>query len=212
MYKAFVLDCDGVIFDTNFLKIKAFRKCLENFPKSFVEECIGYVRENFGKTREHFFHYFLSNYMGNYDVDIYKSMLKNYGNCCRSLYRKALFTEGFQDFMKDSYNKGIKLFVASGNAEGELKEAFFLHEIDSYFEGIYGAPHLKEEVIEKVLNRYDRASIAMFGDALMDYRAAELHDVDFIYISKYSANREYMESLQEEKKFIIFHTFRDFSL
>ena len=47
-HKAIIFDCDGVIFDSNKLKITAFREVLSAYPKHLVNDFIKYHKEHGG--------------------------------------------------------------------------------------------------------------------------------------------------------------------
>ena len=50
-YKSLIFDCDGVILNSNKIKIEAFRKVLQKFNPLAVEELINYLKNNFGTSR-----------------------------------------------------------------------------------------------------------------------------------------------------------------
>ena len=47
-YDLIILDCDGVIFNSNLLKIEAFKVSLEDFDNKAVLSFIEYLKKNFG--------------------------------------------------------------------------------------------------------------------------------------------------------------------
>ena len=60
-YDVYIFDCDGVIFNSNQLKIKAMKNSLEaNFSDShLIKQCLNYFQLNFGKSRFHHIEHFL---------------------------------------------------------------------------------------------------------------------------------------------------------
>ena len=61
-YEVYIFDCDGVIFDSNQLKIDAMRKALnKQFDNArLVTMCLDYFSHNFGKSRFHHIDHFLN--------------------------------------------------------------------------------------------------------------------------------------------------------
>ena len=52
-YDVIIFDCDGVIFDSNKLKIDAMRESLDSLSirQDVVEQCCSFFAKNFGKSR-----------------------------------------------------------------------------------------------------------------------------------------------------------------
>ena len=207
-YSTIIFDCDGVIFDTNSLKISAFKKALNAFPDDMVNPFIEYVKANFGKTRMHFFQHFLDNFAPQSPPSTYEKLLESYGASCRSLYRKASLTQGFLDYAILHHSKS-ELFVVSGNNGDELQEAFAYRKIDHFFSHIYGAPQSKKAGLTTILSSRERNSAVMIGDALMDYEAAKHHHIDFIFIAEYSMYKAQMLQLQKQVGFTTIQTLEE---
>lgn len=60
-YEVYIFDCDGVILDSNHLKIEAMKNALEAHfsAQDLTEACVDYFRHNFGKSRFHHVAHFL---------------------------------------------------------------------------------------------------------------------------------------------------------
>ena len=127
-----ILDCDGVIFDSNRLKINIFRTALSGFDETLVDKFTDYVNNNFGKSRYHFIQYFIDTLLGKKDdEELYNTILSNYSERCVQMYQKAKLTVGILDFLKTYRHKS--LYVASGNDELELKSALKDRKLDYFF-------------------------------------------------------------------------------
>jgi phosphoglycolate phosphatase-like HAD superfamily hydrolase len=179
----FIFDCDGVILDSNQLKIDAMKNTLSSiFPEDEkVEACLSYFKQNFGKSRFHHIDVFVNNIF-KLSADrlqpITESILKSYSNQCKALYLKAEITPGFITFItKLSGNK----YIASGSEQEELREVFRLRGLDTYFKDIYGSPTVKVDVVANILSQeYSSQNAMMFGDALSDLNAAVDNNIDFV--------------------------------
>ncbi|MBJ7221602.1 MULTISPECIES: HAD family hydrolase [unclassified Brenneria] len=181
-HDVYIFDCDGVILDSNQLKLDAMKKALGSYPVHRVNECIDYFSQNFGRSRYLHIEHFLKNillcskeqYQQQYDNILYR-----YADFCKKLYKEAKLNTGFIEFItaikEDKY-------VASGSDEQELRDVFSARSLDSYFSGIFGSPESKANNIKKILERGYRNGI-MFGDALGDLTAAKENKIDFMFVS-----------------------------
>ncbi|SGY94554.1 Haloacid dehalogenase-like hydrolase [Moritella viscosa] len=181
-YDIYIFDCDGVILDSNQLKIDAMRKTLIAIfnDEDQIDSCVEYFKCNFGKSRFHHVDIFLSKYINIDDTlkDRYKNdILKSYSGMCKKLYLEADLTPGFIDFI-GSLN-GYK-FVASGSEQEELRYVFKQRGLDIYFNEIYGSPTPKSKLVSQILDEKKSNNVLFFGDALSDLSAALDNNIDFI--------------------------------
>ena len=187
-YDFYIFDCDGVILDSNQLKIDAMKNALcQRVNNSVeVENCIEYFRSNFGKSRFHHIEVFLAKYVThreNETLSYRNEILKSYSTQCKKLYLKAELTPGFLDFI--SSLKGNK-YVASGSEQQELRDVFSQRSLDKFFVKIYGSPVSKSENVKKIVNEEFSNDAVMFGDAVSDLNASIDNEIDFIAYTAYS--------------------------
>lgn len=191
-YDAIFLDCDGVIFDSNDLKIKAFEKIANHLDSSIVSNFLNYTRKHFGsKTREEFFQYLLtlSNASNNKDHDEELSVMReNYGSICLELYMRANFTPNLNEFLDK--HKSSDLYVVSASDQNELRSVFKARNIDDHFVEIYGNKNKKVEILKSLLSKYQRKETVMIGDSYGDMEAAELNNIPFIFMKTFSIASE----------------------
>jgi HAD superfamily hydrolase (TIGR01549 family) len=188
-YNTIILDCDGVIFDTNLLKIKAFEDTLLylNFSEDKVDKFINYFQNNFGISRYKLINYFIIEILSQkFDNILYEKILELYSKKSFNLYLKADLTKYLIKFLEQYKNKN--LFIASGGNEEELNEIFKLRKIDKYFKAIYGSPKSKSEIVKNIVKEYKNS--LMIGDAKSDMLAANKNKIDFIFMSEYSTSQE----------------------
>jgi len=76
----------------------------------------------------------------------------------------------------------IKSFVVSGTPEDELIRITDQRGISGYFDGIYGSPRKKEDIVEGLLTDHGlTADQCLFiGDSMTDYNAATAHRMPFL--------------------------------
>lgn len=187
-YEVYIFDCDGVILDSNQLKIEAMKSALEAHfsDQKIIEECVDYFRHNFGKSRFHHVSHFLSNILDIEEkekIDFERSILSDFSKQCRALYLLAELTPGFLAFIEQCNGKR---YVASGSEQSELRDVFIQRGLDVHFDGIFGSPKPKVEIIKQILAEEQNVNAVMFGDAESDMLSARQNNIDFVFYSPYS--------------------------
>ncbi len=187
-YDIYIFDCDGVILDSNQLKIKAMKNTLEQhfYSSELIGNCVDYFRKNFGKSRFHHIEHFLENILSVEDCDKYKlkdSMLSHFSEQCLELYSSAEITPGFILFIEQCDSKK---YVASGSAQEELRTVLKKRGLAQYFDDIFGSPTPKSEIIKYILEKEQNNKAIMIGDAESDMLAARDNNIDFAFYSPYS--------------------------
>jgi phosphoglycolate phosphatase-like HAD superfamily hydrolase len=202
-YDVYIFDCDGVVLDSNQLKIDAMREALSTIlsDEYRIHKCVDYFKNNFGKSRFHHIEVFANDIL---DLDdkvkdrTSQLILDAYSLKCKGLYLSAEITPGFIDFIGSL--DGHK-YVASGSEQGELQEVFQERGLDVYFKSIFGSPVRKPQLISKILMSEATTKAIMFGDAISDLEAAKLNNVDFIAYLPYSNVKDSMLELSIDNKF-----------
>ncbi len=193
-YEVYIFDCDGVILDSNQLKIEAMKNALEAHfsTQDLIAECVDYFRHNFGKSRFHHVAYFLDTI---FDIEkeqrgeLEKLILADFSQQCRTLYLSAELTPGVIEFLEQC--KG-KRYVASGSVQSELRGVFTQRGLDVYFDGVFGSPTPKVELIQRILEQEQNTNAVMFGDAESDMLSAQQNHIDFVFYAPYSNVKEKM--------------------
>ncbi|MFA0087026.1 HAD family hydrolase [Vibrio sp. 10N.261.51.F12] len=205
-YDIYIFDCDGVILDSNQLKIKAMRNALEAHYSNheLINDCVNYFRNNFGKSRFHHVGHFLDSILDVEEAqrdELEQLILASFSTQCRVLYLKADITPGFMAFMDQC--KG-KRYVASGSEQNELRDVFVQRGLDVHFNGVFGSPTPKAELIRYILEQENNTNAIMFGDAESDMLSAKRNQIEFVFYAPYSNVKEKMiEQCQLQQHLII---------
>lgn len=193
-YKVIIFDCDGVIYDTNRLKLEAFTSSLADFSEDYVQEFVKYLSANFGRSRYVHIRYFIEQILKiPFDPKLYDHLILNYGSRCKSLYNQAQLCAGVIDLLDDL--KNFTKYIASGSDQNELRNAFKANFLDYHFKAIYGSPRGKNDLVQDICSLYNRNEVLMIGDSHADYWAAKCAEIEFLYVSRYSADKVNMKAL-----------------
>jgi phosphoglycolate phosphatase-like HAD superfamily hydrolase len=207
-YDSFIFDCDGVIFDSNQLKIEAMKSTLLSLfvENDKIDACLSYFASNFGRSRFHHVDVFVEEILkpGAANIQSMKeSILKLYSDQCKSLYLQAEITPGFIQFIETL--PGNK-YVASGSEQEELRDVFKKRGLDVYFDGIYGSPTAKTNIVKAIMGKASGADFLMIGDALSDLNAAVNNNIHFVAYLPFSNVKEQLKRESIKHNFMqIYH-------
>ncbi|MCR9641809.1 HAD family hydrolase [Vibrio alginolyticus] len=160
--------------------------------QDLIAECVDYFRHNFGKSRFHHVVHFLDSIL---DIEeeqrseLEQLILADFSKQCRTLYLTAELTPSFMAFLEQC--KG-KRYVASGSEQSELRDVFVQRGLDVYFDGVFGSPTPKSELIRLILEQEQNTNAVMFGDAESDMLSAQQNNIDFVFYAPYSNVKEKM--------------------
>lgn len=204
-YDLYVFDCDGVILDSNALKVQAMKEALETraFKSEQVAECVNYFANNFGKSRFHHVAHFVNEILDLADeqkATIEASILKDFSVQCKALYLTAKLTPGFLSLITDL--PGIK-FVASGSEQSELRAVFKSRGLEQYFVNVFGSPTAKSQLLHDILQEQTYTKALMIGDAVSDFDASRANNIDFICYIPFSNVAPRMKLLAAEYDFTV---------
>jgi phosphoglycolate phosphatase-like HAD superfamily hydrolase len=188
-YKTIVFDCDGVVLNSNHLKIQAYFDVAIEFganqtqAKALVDHHIALG----GISRYPKFEYFLREIMHqvvtndamNQLLKVFNTKVKRLLSTCEvSPYLNAL-----RDATKDT-----KWMILSGGDQTEIREIFKLRQLDSFFDGgIFGSPDNKDQVLAREKNKGNIQFPALFiGDSQYDYLASTNAGLDFLFLSDWT--------------------------
>lgn len=188
-----IFDCDGVILDSNFLKIDSLVIALKKIcvPDKLIKKCIGSFKKNFGKTRDFHFSSFAKIFL---DEDLpHLCNFINEAECIYTsnvleLYPNAKLIQKNIQFI-EKLNWKSECFVVSGSNQEELRAILpnRLNFIKSSM--IFGGPTEKTKNVKKILDRSLKNNAVLYGDSISDAKVAIEHDIDFIGLLNHSADK-----------------------
>lgn len=182
-YDIIILDCDGVLLDSNRFKLEAMREVTSSWGDDVSNRFIDYAKQQFGSSRFIIFKYFFENILKQtIDEESLTKLLLDYGELCIKKYKECEETPFLRQFLKLYQDK--ELHVASGSKEDELRQVFNEKQLSHYFQQIYGSPKKKSDIVHDIIIKNKNA--VLIGDSQADYDSAAKNDIDFIFMKEFS--------------------------
>lgn len=186
MYDVIILDCDGVILDSNDLKSQIMGRTVSDYGDKLTDAFVCYHKKNGGISRYEKFDYFLRHIANNFSEAEYSELLNRFSSLVEDALSNVPLTNGAIEFLQKHY-KRYSLFVVSGGDQTELCRVFKKRKLDKYFQGIFGSPTDKVSHCKTIIKHLPHsAKIVLIGDSHLDYLAAQSCEFEFIFLSNYS--------------------------
>jgi phosphoglycolate phosphatase-like HAD superfamily hydrolase len=201
-YKTIVFDCDGVVLNSNHLKIQAYFDVAIQFganqtqAKALVDHHVALG----GISRYPKFEYFLREIMGQQvNIDAMKQLL-NFFTAEVSRLLSSCEVSPYLNALKQA-TKGSKWMILSGGDQAEIREIFRLRQLDTFFEGgIFGSPDNKDLVLAREKETGNIQFPALFiGDSRYDFKASTNASLDFVFLSEWTDVPDWQVFCEKEK-------------
>ena len=188
-YKTLVFDCDGVVLNSNQLKIQAYYDVAIKYgaDKKQAQALVDYHIKLGGISRYPKFEYFLREIMNEPVTDTAtQSLLDDFGNEVKRLLIDCEVAPGLLDLRKKTPD--IRWMIISGGDQTELRLIFIARKLHVLFDaGIFGSPTDKDEILTRELASGNIAQPALFlGDSRYDHVASVRAGLDFIFLSDWT--------------------------
>jgi phosphoglycolate phosphatase-like HAD superfamily hydrolase len=190
--KHHVFDCDGVLFDSNALKVEALKDTFQMIgsPVEFINLAAEEFRLNFGRTRRDHFDAFL----GHETVDGYRmdplcvdSALEYYGKQVQVLYSSCPIVKETLNYISLQVSSEYS-FVVSASSQAELRN-ILPYRIPYFSEDrIFGGPIKKVENLQEIAAEVGAENMVFYGDSVQDAMAAIEVGVTFVGLAKYAVD------------------------
>jgi len=199
-YNTIIFDCDGVILNSNFQKIEAYRNTAITYGASKIqaEELVSYHVSLTGISRNVKFKHFLKEIMGEDVTDSsMKKLVDNLNVEVINLLKDCEVASGIERLK--SKTKESVWMVASGGDQEELRFLFKEKNIASFFEGgIYGSPSSKYQIVEEKLKDKNFLPTLFLGDSLYDIQTAQKYNLDFIFVYGWTDLKDWKKICNEK--------------
>lgn len=181
-YRYIIFDFDGVVAETNQVRIDGFQTLFSSYPTHFLDDLLAFVRLNGGMSRylkiRYFFEKILQRQIGEAEIG---ELAGQYSDIVKDKVINAVSVKGAL-LLIESCLKKHHLAIISGSDQEELREVCEARGIAKYFDLILGSPTTKEDNFRLLFHSFDcgPSDCIYIGDSIGDYRAANNVAVDFI--------------------------------
>jgi phosphoglycolate phosphatase-like HAD superfamily hydrolase len=187
-----VLDCDGVIFDSNALKSEAFDRVLSDYPVSARNAFLDYHRAHGGVSRyEKFRHFFAGIHPVPDKERAAELALERYAGLVQAGYAGLQPRAEALEFARRMGGEG-RVYVVSGSDEAELNGVFREHGIHGHFAAVFGSPTRKTDHVERIARETGAERMLIVGDGRADLEAAISVGAHFIFLGEMSEWKDAM--------------------
>lgn len=188
-YKTIVFDCDGVILDSNPLKIQAYYNTAIELGYSDMQarDLVRYHIKLGGISRYHKFEYFLREIVGvEADAEALQALIDGFSNEVRRALMTCEMAGGLQALRAATPDAGWML--VSGGDQSEKREVFAARGIAGMFDaGIFGSPDYKDDILAREASQGKLTKPGLFvGDSRYDHEAAVKAGLDFVFLSAWT--------------------------
>lgn len=188
-YRSIVFDCDGVVLDSNQLKIQAYMDTALKFGASQeqAQALVDYHILLGGISRYTKFEYFLREILQlEVTEQAMQQLFDDFGADVERLLSDCEIAPGLQRLREAT--PGVTWLVISGGDQIELGKIFRNRGIDGLFDGgIYGSPDNKDQILARELASGLIELPALFlGDSKYDHVASTGAGLDFIFLSDWT--------------------------
>ena len=193
-YDYIFFDFDGVIKDSEHIKVEGFVKLYEPYGKDVVNKVLEHHKTDGGLDRYRKFKLYHNEFLGrNIDEKETQELAREYSKLVRERVINAKHIEGAPEFLRLCKERKKICFLVSSTPEDEIKNIIDAIGLKGYFKEIKGSPRKKEDNVKDLIEKYgvDAQKAVLFGDSSNDLRAARFNNINFIGINYPAADISY---------------------
>ena len=188
-YQTLVFDCDGVVLNSNRLKIQAYFEVAIKFGATEVQAqaLVGHHVLFGGISRYPKFEFFLREILKQPVTE--QSMQALLSTFTAEVKRLLTDCEVSPDLMAlRNAAPAAKWMIISGGDQSELREIFKQRGIaDLFSAGIFGSPDNKDQILAREIAAGNILQPALFiGDSRYDHQASTRASLDFVFLNAWT--------------------------
>ncbi len=201
-YSTVVFDCDGVILNSNQLKIQAYFDTAIRFGahEAQAQALVDHHVSLGGISRYPKFQYFLKEILNQpVTEEATQCLLDTFGAEVERLLANCEIAKGLQSLREANPNQ--RWMVLSGGDQAELRKIFELRGLTHLFNaGIFGSPDNKDVVLARELANGNITQPALFlGDSRYDHQASTRAGLDFVFLSDWTDVEDWQSYCQQHE-------------
>lgn len=189
-----VFDLDGVLVDSNEVKVACMRTALSDFGTELVEDFLHEFRRTFGRSRREHFAAFHRDGLGGRgegpDFEVFWDRYSGrYAALLAQRYRQAPRCAGAAELVGALAARGVPLHVATGTLTAEAEAVLARAGIASRFRSVRGGERTKARRLAEILGDEGAvvpARTVLVGDARQDLLAAAKAGTGFLFVERYA--------------------------
>ena len=175
---AVVLDLDGVILKSNFIKHRAMLSLFSEF-EDLKETISEYILANGGVPRREKIAAIISTILENeLGEEVLSGYSARYSIALEDELTRAPVVEGIPYFLAED---GHDFYVSSSAPEREMHEQLARRQLEGCFSIVYGSDTPKDIALRKISGSH-AGNTVFFGDSIGDLEASQEADVAFIAV------------------------------
>ena len=171
---ALVFDFDGIILESVNARTEAFRALALPWGEEAADALAAYHLKHGGVSRYLKFEWFFKEVLGKpLSEEGSQELGREFSRLCLEKVKAAPFVPGFLQVLSVAHGRW-PLYVASGTPHDELCDILRCRELSGFFEGVFGTPPAKNELLQKAVaaSGANPAEVMMIGDSHTDLEAA----------------------------------------
>jgi phosphoglycolate phosphatase-like HAD superfamily hydrolase len=185
-----IFDLDGVVLDSNELKVACMQATLAEFEPAVAAAFLAEFRRTFGRSRLEHFRSLYENHLrraGGFE-QFYEVYAGKYARQLARRYPKAPMCEHARELLLGLVERRARLCVVTGTPSDEAEHVLSEHGVRSCFDAVLGGEQGKVERIAQVLGLYDvgASQVVLIGDAPHDRAAAAAAGIAFVFVERYA--------------------------
>jgi len=201
-YKTLVLDCDGVVLNSNKTKVNAYFEVAKRngSTDAQAQALVDHHIQKGSFPRNGKIEYYLKEIL---KQEVTDEVMQQYMHTFDEILDKTLMdcevSPGLQALREASQHS--KWMLLSGGDQRELRTIFARRNLAHLFDaGIFGGPDTKDVVLAREKANGNLQSPALFiGDSKYDFEAATRAGLDFVFLSDWTEVADWQNFCQTNK-------------
>ena len=209
-YGSVHFDLDGVLLDSNDLKVRCMIDAIASLGPQVVEPFVAEFRRSFGRSRFEHFRRLYCHHLGGDELgweEFYAVYGGAYGALVRARYADAPLCAHAASLVRRLAAAGMPMTVVTGTPTAEAIAVLESHGLAGAFTAIFGGEQPKPVRIGEALAATDseRDDAIFVGDSLADLQAANQRRVQFVFVGRYSLDPDVVQiaALRSEQVLVV---------